>query len=715
MSTTPFAMPGFGATVPVVHQAEAAECGLACLAMVAAYHGHRIDLSVLRRRFAVSLKGASLQALIDAASELSLVARPVRAELEALPTLQVPAILHWNMNHFVVLAKATKTHVILHDPARGRVRLTMEDVSRHFTGVALELRPAPDFRKKEDIQPVRLSDFWSRISGLKGSMARAFILSAVLQVFALITPLYQQMVVDDAITKQDSHFLMVLALGFGMMGLMTLAVTHLRAYAMLYFSNALGFQMTVNLFRHLLRLPLEFFEKRHVGDITSRFGSLSHVKELFTNGIVSVVLDGVMAVGTLIMAFLYSVELTLIVLGFLAFGFLVDWIAFPIIKHKNEDILNLSAKEDSTFLETIRAARAIKIFGQESARESHWQNRKAETLNAQLSLARFNINLGSATDLVGLGQTILVLYIGAHHVIDGAMTLGMLFAYQSYSGQFSSRMNAVIDEIINLRMLKLHLGRLADIVHTPPEIAPDTAATPATARRKRLKGDIELAGVSYRYGTHEPWTLRQVSLRIAPGEMVALVGPSGAGKTTLLKILLGLLRPQDGEVRIDGKPLNALGPQAYRSNIGAVMQDDQLLSGSVADNISFFDPLVDMERVETCARLAYLDKDIAAMPMGYNSLVGDMGTTLSGGQRQRLLLARALYRKPRILFLDEGTANLDEQTEYQIARVIRHLPITRVVIAHRPALIAAADRVLAVTPEGLYPVDLSMAALEAAE
>ncbi|RMB09010.1 peptidase domain-containing ABC transporter [Eilatimonas milleporae] len=714
MTAAPFAMPGLGSKVPVIHQAEAAECGLACLAMIAAYHGYRVDLSVLRRRFPVSLKGASLTALTDMASELSLVARAVRIELEDLPTLQGPAILHWDMSHFLVLVKATKTHAVLHDPARGRVKLPLETVSRHFTGVALELRPAPDFKKREEVQPVHLNDFWSRIRGLKGSMVQAFILSAFLQVFALVTPLYQQMVVDDAITKQDSDFLLVLALGFGLMGLMNLAVTHLRAHAMLYFSNALGFQMTVNLFRHLLRLPLEFFEKRHVGDITSRFGSLAPVKELFTNGIVSVVLDGLMAVGTLIMAFLYSVELTLMVLGFLAFGFLVDWLTFPIVKRKNEDILNLSAKEDSTFLETIRAARAIKIFGQETARESQWQNRKAETLNAQLSLARFNINLGSATGIVGLGQSILVLYMGAHQVIGGAMTLGMLFAYQSYSGQFSSRINAVIDEVIKLRMLKLHLSRLADIVHTAPEITPDDPA-PAMIRRRRLRGDIELNNVSYRYGEHEPWTLKNVALHITAGEMVALVGPSGAGKTTLLKILLGLLSPQEGEVRIDGVQLKTLGPQAYRANLGVVMQDDQLLSGSVADNISFFDPLIDMERLETCARLAALDRDIAAMPMGYNSLVGDMGTTLSGGQRQRLLLARALYRKPRLLFLDEGTANLDGHTERHVAKVVRNLPITRVVIAHRPALITAADRILALTPEGLHEVPVSMPMLEAAE
>ena len=693
--------------LPILHQSEAAECGLACLAMVAAYHGYRADLATLRGRFQVSLKGATLQNLISIADQIGMAARPLRAELEALNTVQTPAILHWNMNHFVVLAKATKKHAIIHDPARGRLKLPLADVSKHFTGVALELRPTPAFEPKEDVKPVKLTDFWSKISGLKRSMVQAFLLSAFLQVFALVTPLYQQMVVDDAITKQDTDFLLVLAIGFGFMGVMNIAVTYLRSYVMLYFSSALNFQMTVNLFRHLLRLPVEFFERRHIGDITSRFSSLKPVGQLFTSGLVAIVLDGIMAIGTLAMAFIYSWQLTLLVLAFLVIGFIIEMIVFPIRKRKNEEILHLGAKENSNFLETIRAARTIKVFGQETARESVWQNLKVETLNANVALAKFNINLGNFTSLIGLAQSILILYLGALQVISGSMTLGMLFAYQAYSSQFSSRISALVSQFISFRMLGLHLSRLADIVHTEPEVKPGPDSIQSGNMYKapvKLKGEIELRNVGFRYGEQEPLILNGVDLHIRPGEMIAITGPSGGGKSTLLKVMLGLLEPQNGEIRIDKQPLSIMSPQAYRSGIGVVMQDDQLLSGSISDNISFFDPNLDMEKVELCARAAGVHNDILRNPMGYNSLIGDMGTTLSGGQKQRILIARALYRQPRILFLDEGTANLDEKTEQHVTHVIERLPITRIVIAHRPALIEAADRVLAMINGQLHEI-----------
>lgn len=688
--------------LPVLHQSEAAECGLACLAMVAAYHGFRTDLSSLRGRFQVSLKGATLQNLMSVADQIGMAARPLRAELEALDTIQTPAILHWDMNHFVVLAKATKKHAIIHDPARGRLKLPLTDVSKHFSGVALELRPTPAFEPKEDVKPVKLTDFWSKISGLKRSMLQAFLLSAFLQVFALVTPLYQQMVVDDAITKQDMDFLLVLALGFGFMGVMNIAITYLRSYVMLYFSSAINFQMTVNLFRHLLRLPVEFFERRHIGDITSRFGSLAPVGQLFTSGLVAIVLDGIMAVGTLAMAFIYSWQLTLVVLVFLVIGFVIEMIVFPIRKRKNEEILHLGANENSNFLETIRAARTIKIFGQETARESVWQNLKVETLNANVSLSKFDINLGNFTALIGLGQSILILYLGALQVINGSMTLGMLFAYQAYSSQFSSRISALVGQFISFRMLGLHLSRLADIVHTEPEVKPGTDS-PHKAQVK-LKGEIELRHIGFRYGEQEPLVLNGVDLHIKPKEMIAITGPSGGGKSTLLKVMLGLLEPQNGEIWIDSQRLSTMGPQAYRAGIGVVMQDDQLLSGSIADNISFFDPNLDMEKLELCARAAGVHNDILRNPMGYNSLIGDMGTTLSGGQKQRILIARALYRQPRILFLDEGTANLDEKTEQHVTHVIKRLPITRIVIAHRPALIEAADRVFAMIDGRLHEI-----------
>ncbi len=679
---------------PPILQSEAAECGLACIAMVSGYHGYKADLASLRRKFPVSLKGATLQALVKISDQIGFSCRPLRMDLEGLKLLHVPTILHWNMNHFVVLIKSNSHHIVIHDPARGEIKLPYAEVSKHFTGIALEMRPSPSFKEREEILPVRLTDLWSRISGLKRSMFQALILSVFLQIFALTTPLYQQMVVDDAITKQDMEFLSVIAIGFAFMGVMNIAINYLRSQVMLFFSNALSFQMRINLFRHLLRLPTDFFEKRHIGDITSRFGSIQPINNLFTNGIISVVLDGVMAIGTVILAFSYSSKLTFIVLGFLLFSFLLEWITFPILKQKSEEILHLGAKENSSFLETIRAARAIKIFGQETNRESVWQNQAAETLNANIWLSKFNLNVGVFAGLVGLCQSILTLYVGANLVVDGSLTLGMLFAYQAYAGQFTSRIQALIGQIMSFKMLRLHLTRLSDIVHTESEVSLDDESGLVLQHDRRLKGHIQLQEIAFQYGEHEPKILMNLNLEIKAGEMVAIKGRSGGGKTTLLKILLGLLKPQEGKLLLDGEPLSTVGQRAYRSNIGVVMQDDQLLSGTIADNIAFFDPHISMERVEYVAKQASLHDDIVKNPMGYNTLVGDMGTTLSGGQKQRLLIARALYREPSILILDEGTANLDFNSEQAIGKVVRNLPITRIIVAHRPALIELSDRIL---------------------
>lgn len=563
----------------VVHQSEAAECGLACLAMVLSHHGYRTDLATLRSRYSVSLKGTNLRNLLAVANQLNLSPRPLRLDLEDLPDLEVPAVLHWGLNHFVVLIKAGRKKCLIHDPARGAVTLSTDEVSKYFTGVALELRPTTDFEKKQEIQPVRITDFWSSIKGLIPSITQLFVLSLLLQCVGLVMPLFQQMVVDDAITKQDLDFLTVLAMGFGMIGIINIVLGWLRSYLVLYFSTALNFQMKLNLFRHVLKLPVEFFEKRHIGDISSRFGSLSPVADLFTSGFIAIVLDGIMAITTLVMAFFYSVKLTLIVIGFLIIGFLIELFTFPYEKQKNEEILHRSAKAETNFLESIRAIRAIKLFGQESARESQWQNLNIDTLNSQITLDKFNINIGVGTGLIGVAQSILTMYLSAQLVIEGSMTLGMLFAYQAYSGQFSSRLSALIGQYMSFRMLKLHLERLADIVHTQPEIPVEKKG--ASLTNNTIHGHLALRQTDFRYGEQDPWILKNIDLTIKPGEMVAIVGLSGGGKTTLLKVLLGILKPQNGELRVDNKPLSSFGLGAYRQGIGVVMQDDQLLSGSL--------------------------------------------------------------------------------------------------------------------------------------
>lgn len=661
--------------------------------MVAEHHGHRLTLPELRRKVAISLKGTTLKSLMAIADTLGFSTRPLRLDLDALPQLKTPAILHWDMAHYVVLVRTTPRYVEINDPAIGKRRLSWAEVSKHFTGVALELTPAPGFQKKTHVEKVRLSDLWTRARGFVPSMVQLLILSLVLQVFTLLSPMLNQMVIDDAVTKGDMDLLgiLILILGMGLLALAQMGTSLLRGFVSMHFGTHLSFQMRGNLLRHLLRLPVPWFEKRSLGDILSRFGSLGPVQGLFTGGLIGVVLDGLMAVVTLVVMLVYAPLLTGIVIAGLVIYFGVRAASYPYQRRLADEGIQLSAKENSVFLETVRGARAFKLFGREAERHSLWQNAWADSINNGLKAQKFGLFGGTANGLFDLAENLLVLWLGARMVIAGDMTLGMLFAFQSYRSQFTGAVVALVNQFFSFRMLGLHLERLADVVHQEVE---DEGAVPAAATPPQ--GGVGVRGLSLRYADHEPWVLKDVELAIEPGEFVAFVGPSGGGKSTLLKILMGLYPPSEGEVLIDGRPLRGFGLARYRAGIGVVMQDDQLFAGTLADNIAFFDPEIDMEQVEEVAKAAQVHEDIMRMPMGYMTLAGDLGSTLSGGQRQRVLLARALYRRPALLFLDEGTANLDAVAENAVMEVVRGLPITRIVVAHRPAAIAGAGRVFVV-------------------
>lgn len=682
--------------LPVILQTEMAECGIACLAMIASYYGHEIDLNTLRRQYPISLRGTTLHGLMHTADKLDFACRPLRLELEQLDQLRMPTILHWDMNHFVVLKSVSKKFIVIHDPAQGERKIPMAEVSKHFTGVALELTPTSNFKPKDEVRKIPLWMFWQRIVGLKSAMIQVFLLSIALQVFSLISPLYMQLVVDEVLRSYDMHFLKVLALGFTLLMLIELGTSALRSVLLMSFGSMLSIQMATNLFRHLIRLPLPYFEKRHIGDIVSRFGSLSQIEKLLTTSIVQAIVDGMMAVATLIMLFVYAPFLACLVLIALAFYTIIRLLWYRPLRNITEESIVTGAKESTNFMETIRATQSIKIFGKESQRQILWQNRYADKINTGIRLGKMKIIFSSMNSLLFGLENIAVIYFAAKLVLAGQMTVGMLYAFMSYKGQFIGKAVALIENFIELKMLGLHLERLGDIALEKQEIQESGLQDPPA-----LKGAIRLENLSFRYDAEEPFIVKGVNLTINPGESVALVGPSGCGKTTLMKIMMGLFTPAEGKVYIDDIPLDKLGIQNFREQVAAVMQNDQLLSGSISENISFFDPQMDHARVEQCALFAVIAHDVARMPMTYNTLIGDMGTTLSGGQKQRVLLARALYKEPKILFLDEATSHLDVALEQAVNAAVKQLKITRVIIAHRPETIRSADRIFVFTPEGI--------------
>jgi ATP-binding cassette subfamily B protein RaxB len=686
--------------LPLVLASEAAECGLACIAMVARYHGHDVDLNGLRQRFSLSMAGISLRNLMGLADQLGFSTRPLRVELGALSKVQMPAILHWDVNHFVVLNSISAKGAVINDPAIGVRKLTLADLSKHFTGVVLELTPAASFRPMHATAPIRLKSLWSQMTGMGPALAQVIALSVVLQIAAFAAPFQIQLVVDEAVFHADRDLLVVLALAFGALVVVQASVEALRGWALRVFGHLLSFQIVGNLVRHMLRLPADFFEKRHVGDILSRIGAVQPIQEAITRGVVASLIDGVMALIAAGILLFYSVTLgAIVVFAFLLHLGLV-FALYPGMRHRMEEEILARAKEQSHLIETVRAATIIKLMGREAERESSWRNLYAEVTNAGISVGKYQLSFAFIQTLLSGLVNVIIIFLGARLILTGeGFSVGMLFAFLSFRNTFNERAVGLINQLVQFRLLRLHLERLADIVAAVPET--ETTATP----QLDVKGAIKVRELSFRYGVADQFVLQDVDFEVAPGEFVAVTGPSGGGKTTLLKLLLGLHRPTSGTIDLDGYRADPELWRAWRRHVGVVSQDDRLLSGTIADNIAFFDPDLDMAKVQAAAAAAQVHDEIMRTPMQYLSLVGDMGSTLSGGQRQRVLLARALYGQPRVLFLDEGTANLDEETEAAIADLIEKMPITRIVVAHRPALIHRATRVFRINERQIAEVD----------
>jgi ATP-binding cassette subfamily B protein RaxB len=668
-------------------QAEAAECGLACIAMVAVHHGHKVNLPGLRQRYPTSIKGATMADLVAVAADLELSPRALRLELDEICGLQTPAILHWDLNHFVVLEKAGPSSAVILDPATGRRTIGTAELGRHFTGVALELSPTANFVPVEARSQTRLSHLWSRLVNYRGATAQILALSLLLQLTALIMPFFLQLTVDEAIGQGDSSLLMLLLAGFGLVYAMNGVVRALRSWVVLTLGQSLSYQLGGNVVRHLLRLPLGFFERRHVGDLLSRVGSIQPIQAILSQGLVNTMIDSALAVTTLIVMALISPLLMAIVVATTAIYIIYGLLLFPGLRRRSEEEIIARAGEETFLMESLRAMRAIKLHGHEAMRENGWRNRYADVISAGYRTRIYGIRLGLGENLLFSAQLLLTVYFGALAVLGQNLTIGLLFAFLAYRSSFTASATALVDQAQQWRLVGLHLERLSDIVGQRQEeirlVARPPLAPPA----------IRIDSLGFAYGPTEAPLIDRLSLDVPPGGFVAIVGPSGSGKTTLMRLMLGLLQPGSGRILVDGVPLGPATLGGWRARIGALLQDDILLTGTLADNIAFFDPRLDQERVELAATLARIHDDIMKMPMAYQSLIGDMGAALSGGQRQRIMLARALYRDPDALFLDEGTANLDEENEKAIADMIVQLPVTRIIISHRPALIERADTV----------------------
>ena len=692
---------GFGRKLPLLLQNEAAECGLACLGMVSGFYGHRFDMLTLRRRFATTLKGATLEQLMDMAGRLQLASRPLRLDLHELRELRLPCVLHWNLNHFVVLQAVGRQHIVIVDPASGRRKVPLAEVSRAFSGIALELWPLADFEEKDEARPVPLKKLVGHLQGLWPAVVKILLLALCIEVFTLLSPLYLQWVLDQVVVSADRDLLTTLAIGFALVAILRVLTTALRGYLLMYVSSLASVQWQSNVFAHLLRLPTAYFEKRHIGDVVSRFHAVDSIQQTLSSSFFSTVLDGIMGIAVLVMMMLYSWQLSLLsfLLAFLYLLLRVLWYS-PLRAATEEGIIHAAA-HDSNFLETIRGIKTIKLFNSQQQRMSLWQSLLADKVNAGLRVSKLQLFYGLGSGLLSALGSILMVFLGARMILAGQFTVGALMAFMSYQGMLDSRITQLINNYFTLKMLRIQTSRLGDIVMSKAE--PVVTETVPTIRQPMR---IRVEHLRFRYSEYEPYVLDDVSFTINAGESVAIVGASGCGKTTLLNVLLGNLAAESGEVYLDERKCSMEDMIAARNRMGIVMQDDVLFAGSISDNIAFFATPADQEKVVMSARLAAIHDEIEAMPMGYHTLVGDMGTVFSGGQKQRILLARALYREPDVLFLDEATSHLDIARENAVNQAVRALPVTRVIIAHRMETILSTERVI-VLEQGKVQMDMS--------
>jgi ATP-binding cassette, subfamily B, bacterial CvaB/MchF/RaxB len=674
---------------PVILQSESAECGIASLAMICGHYGLDIDLFNFRQRFGSPSQGASLLHLSKTAERAGLKNRALSLDLDEIKQLKLPCILHWGMNHYVVLTKVRKSSYVVHDPALGKRIIGLQEMSNNFTGVALELWPDQNFQQEKAKARLRLLDLMRNIVGLKSALIKIFAFSVVIEAIGLLLPIGTQLVTDHVIIS-------VICIGLVFFTLFRTFVSMLRAWTSLTLNTLTNIQWKTTLFDHLTSLPLSFFEKRHLGDIQSRFTSLDTIRSTFTNSIVSGIIDSIMTIGLLIMLTLYGGWLVWVVVGFTLCYAIMRLATYRFYRRVAEEQVIKGARSSSHFMESLYGISTIKALNLKERRSQHWLNINIDACNAGIKQTRFDMMFSGINTFISSIDQVAILWLGAIMVIDNNMTLGMFMAFNSYRGQFSQRASNLIDLFMQLRMLSLHNERLSEIVFSEPE--KELPARRVFDENSGVK--LEIKNLSYQYDPFSQPIFSNFNLQVEPGESIALVGPSGVGKTTLLKVMCGLLSPTSGEVIADNLDIYKIGLNNYRLGTACVLQEDRLFSGSISDNISGFEDNADEELIVECARRSNIHDEIMKMPMGYETMIGELGLGISGGQKQRLLIARALYRKPSILFMDEATSHLDLKNESAINQSIASLSITRIIVAHRPSTIASADRIIDLSQYG---------------
>ena len=671
--------------VPVILQGEVSECALASLAMIAGAWGLKADLATFRTRLSSTPRGVSLRTLMNLAATIGLAGRPVRIGLQRLGDLQLPAILHWNLDHFVVLERVNGGVATIVDPGRGRLHVPLDSMSPHFTGIAVEFTPTDSFRPGV----VRLSRSFRRAwlddRGLRSAAFLALWLTVLLQITIMTLPFAYRNIIDRAGGHLSDPRLFWIAGGIGMMMLVQAGSAWSRGVIVTRVGSIFVHRVSTRIVARLFSLPVAFFHRQMLGDVLSRVRSVDTIRRFLTDQAAPLLID--LAVGLITAALMigFSPHLGVIVITGLAIEMAVRLAGLPQTARTLGGSVGSRRKGALASSGIYARDSGHQTCGEEVQRFAVWENELVRVLNCNTQLIRQRTTIVTIATAAGALEWAAVLAVGVLGVGFAPVTTGVLFGFLAYRGVFRERLSTVMENLWAFQMVGVHLRRLDDLMLAEAE-PQGGGALPVAG-----PGHLKLANISFRYAATEPLVLDNVSLDIPAGACVAIVGPSGSGKSTLIKLILGIETPQQGAILLDGVPMEEVHRQAWRERFGTVMQDDTLLAGSIAENIAFFDARIDMDKVRGAARAASIHDEIDAMPMEYGTLVGDMGVQVSGGQRQRILIARALYREPGLILFDEGTANLDAESERKIAEVLTSLAPTRIIVAHRSHLLSLAD------------------------
>ncbi|MFN3388566.1 MAG: peptidase domain-containing ABC transporter [Allosphingosinicella sp.] len=675
--------------LPVITQDTNGECGLACLAMIAQWHGHSLDLNHLRASYPTSRRGLSLANLATVADQLNFDVRGYQLdEVADLPKVRLPAILHWDNNHFVVLKAIKRGKYVVHNPAVGARTLTKSDVEEHFTGFLLEVQPAQTFKVIVREKRYPLTRILELTHGLKTSLIQVIAVSVVGAAVAMLMPLFVQAALDSVVPRSDFDLLAALAAGLLLVSLTTAVADYLRSRIIANVGGSFFAQLTRNAFGHILRLPLRYFEARHPGDVATRLESIDHVRTVVTQSVVTGAVDGIMILLSGAIMFLYAPALALIVTSIflLVIGIRI-WL-YPKMRRQGGAALAARSEERSKMIDGLRAIAAVKTANATIPIASRWYDSFVCYVNATFRIQMTEAHAVLLVEIVTAVGMAATLYLGVAAVLAQELTVGMLYAFFTYRTIFFARIDSLVTTMTDVSMLGANMARLSDFLEVEPEAASHMID-------REIRTGVALRNVTFRAGFADKPILDDISLDIPcnKGQTIAILGPSGSGKTTLLKVMAGLYAPTAGALEVDGVPVARWALTAYRRNVGLLLGSDKLLFGTVLENVTFFAVDPDIPRVHAALRIASLHDEVLGLEAALETIVSEENGILSSGQRRRLMLARALYSDPSILLLDEVTSNLDAETSATVLRNLAAHPATKIITSHDLAVLEMSDRV----------------------